>query len=280
MRLGDVRQSSNVQDRRAGGGGRRVGIAASGVTLVVVIIVAVVTGKNPLTLLSGAGAPGDQASKTGATVDPNDPGAVFTRKILATTEDTWKEALPRLGRPYEEPTLVLFRDGVDSACGFQESAVGPFYCPADKMAYVDLDFLDSLQKKLGAPGDFAAGYVIAHEVGHHVQKLLGTSDRVRADGKDKGASGNAVRLELQADCYAGVWGFHVKQRGLLEVGDIDEALGAATAIGDDTLQRRGSGRVTPETFSHGTSEQRVRWFKRGMDAGDPKACDTFATGSL
>jgi predicted metalloprotease len=148
------------------------------------------------------------------------------------------------------------------------------------MAYVDLDFLDSLQKKLGAPGDFAAGYVIAHEVGHHVQKLLGTSDRVRADGKDKGASGNAVRLELQADCYAGVWGFHVKQRGLLEVGDIDEALGAATAIGDDTLQRRGSGRVTPETFSHGTSEQRVRWFKRGMDAGDPKACDTFATGSL
>jgi predicted metalloprotease len=205
---------------------------------------------------------------------------VFTRKVLATTEDTWKVALPTMGEPYEEPTLVLFRDQVESACGLQEAAVGPFYCPADRKAYLDLDFLGELQDKLGARGDFAAGYVIAHEVGHHVQTLLGTSARVRTGGKEKGPTGTAVRMELQADCYAGVWGAHVKKRGLLEVGDVEEALGAAAAIGDDTLQRRAKGRVSPESFSHGTSEQRVRWFKRGMESADPRQCDTFAAAEL
>ena len=280
MKLGGVRQSSNVQDRRGGGGKKAV--ALSGGTIVLLLVVAAITGKNPLSLLGavqGEGATGARGTSA-APVDPNDPGAVFTRKVLATTEDTWNAALPKLGRAYQEPTLVLFRDGVDSACGFQESAVGPFYCPGDHMAYLDLDFFDDLQKKLGAQGDFAAGYVIAHEVGHHVQKLLGTSDRVRGEGKDKGPTGNAVRLELQADCYAGVWGHHVKAKGLLDVGDVEEALGAATAIGDDTLQRRARGRVTPESFSHGTGEQRVRWFKRGMDSGDPQVCDTFAAATL
>lgn len=279
MKLDGVRQSTNVQDRR-GAGAKRGAVAVSGVTIVIVLIASVVTGKNPLQLLQGVEQKQRQAG-TAAPVDPNDPGAVFTRKILATTEDAWKEALPKVGRPtYEEPTLVLFRDGVESACGFQEAAVGPFYCPGDKMAYVDLDFLADLQKKLGAQGDFAAGYVIAHEVGHHVQKLLGTSDKVRGEGKDKGPTGNAVRLELQADCYAGVWGAWVKKKGLLEIGDVEEALGAAAAIGDDTLQRRARGRVTPESFSHGTSEQRVRWFKRGMEGGDPTQCDTFGASSL
>jgi predicted metalloprotease len=279
MKLGGVRESENVQDRRAGGGARRGAMALSGTTVVILLLVAVITGKNPLALLGGGGQ-GEPAPRPGASVDPNDPGAVFVRKVLGTTEDAWREALPKLGRQYEEPTLVLFRDGVESACGFQEAAVGPFYCPGDRMAYLDLDFLGELQKKLGAQGDFAAAYVIAHEVGHHVQKLVGTSDRVRADGKDQGATGNAVRLELQADCFAGVWAAFVKKKGLLDVGDVEEALGAASAIGDDTLQRRARGRVTPETFSHGTSEQRVRWFKAGMDSGDPNACDTFAAAKL
>jgi hypothetical protein len=279
MKLGDVRESTNVQDRRGGGGAKRGAVAVSGVTIVIVLIAALVTGKNPLTLL-GEVQKQESAPSSAAPVDPNDPGAVFTRKILATTEDAWKEMLPKLGKSYEEPTLVLFRDGVPSACGFQESAVGPFYCPGDRHAYVDLDFLADLQKKLGAEGEFAAAYVIAHEVGHHVQTLLGTSARVRDEGKDKGPTGNAVRMELQADCYAGAWGAYVKKKGLLEVGDVEQALGAAAAIGDDTLQRRARGRVSPETFSHGTSEQRVRWFKRGMESGDPSACDTFGASSL
>lgn len=275
MRLDNVRQSTNVDDRR-GQAVKRGGAAAGGLTVVIALVYALITGKSPLGLLEGA----QQGQAPAAPVDPNDPGAVFTRKILATTEDVWNKALPTLGKKYEEPTLVLFRGGVSSACGFQDAAVGPFYCPGDNKAFVDLEFLDDLQKKLGAQGDFAAGYVIAHEVGHHVQNLLGTSDRVHSEGKEKGPTGNAVRLELQADCYAGVWGAHVKKQGLLDVGDIDEALQAATAIGDDTLQRRAKGRVTPESFSHGTSEQRVRWFKRGMEDGDPKACDTFSASSL
>ncbi|MBL8742919.1 MAG: zinc metallopeptidase [Myxococcales bacterium] len=275
MKLDNVRQSTNVDDRR-GQTVKRGGVAAGGLTVVIVLIYALVTGKSPLGLLeNNAQAPGSATP-----VDPNDPGAVFTRKILATTEDVWNQALPALGKKYEEPTLVLFRGGVQSACGFQDAAVGPFYCPGDNKAFVDLEFLDDLQKKLGAQGDFAAGYVIAHEVGHHVQNLLGTSDRVHAEGKEKGPTGNAVRLELQADCYAGVWGAYVKKKGLLDIGDVEEALQAATAIGDDTLQRRAKGRVTPESFSHGTSEQRVRWFKQGMDAGDPKVCDTFGAAYL
>ncbi len=280
MKLDGVRQSDKVEDRRGGGGPKRGAVAVSGVTIVIAIAYALITGTSPLALLGEVQKQQAPTAGQSAPVDPNDPGAVFTRKVLATTEDTWKLALPTLGKPYVEPTLVLFRDGVESACGFQEAAVGPFYCPGDRMAYLDLDFLGELQKKLGAQGDFAAGYVIAHEIGHHVQTLLGTSARVRAEGKEKGPTGNAVRMELQADCYAGVWAAHVKRQGLLEVGDVEEALGAAAAIGDDTLQKRAKGRVSPESFSHGTSEQRVRWFKRGMDGADPKQCDTFAAAEL
>ena len=280
MKLDRVRTSSNVEDRR--GGVARKGIALSGGTAVLVIIFALVTKQNPLELLASMNQGAAQQAGPGAsaTVDPNDPGAVFVKKILATTEDVWNAELPKLGSPYQEPKLVLYREAVESACGFQQAAVGPFYCPGDRMAYFDLDFLVQLQKKLGAEGDFAAAYVIAHEIGHHVQKLLGTSDRVRQAGRDEGATSNSVRLELQADCYAGVWGHYAQAKGLLEAGDAEEALGAANAIGDDTLQRRGRGRVTPETFSHGSSEQRVRWFKTGMDTGDPRRCDTFQTDSL
>lgn len=277
MRLGGQRESGNVEDRRASRGAGRV--ALTGGTVVVVLVISLLTGTNPLTLLAAivGTAPPTAAGPSGP-VDANDPGVVFVRQVLATTEDAWARAAPRLGVTYAEPQLVLFRDGVDSACGFQSAAVGPFYCPADRRAYLDLDFFDQLTTQFGAAGDFAAGYVIAHEIGHHVQNLTGASARVRGTGT--GETSGAVRLELQADCYAGVWAAHVKQAGRLEAGDVDEALRAARAIGDDTLQRRARGRVTPETFSHGTSEQRARWFKRGMDSADPRQCDTFATTPL
>ena len=283
MKLDDVRTSDNVEDRRAFGGRARRGVALSGGTILVVGILALLTKQNPLELLSALSEGTGASSAPGAAsrpVDPNDPAAVFVKKILATTEDAWRALLPKMGATYVEPKLVLYRDSVESACGFQQAAVGPFYCPGDSKAYFDLDFLDDLQKRLGAQGDFASAYVIAHEIGHHVQRLLGTSARARALGESEGAEGGSVRLELQADCYAGVWGSLAKARGLLEVGDLEEALGAATAIGDDTLQRRGQGRVTPETFSHGTSQQRVSWLRRGLESGDPRVCDTFRAAQL
>jgi uncharacterized protein len=282
MKLDDVRASDNIEDQRASGGrGVRRGVALSGGTILVVGILALLTGQNPLQLLANLneGTPAGSAT-TSPPVDPNDPAAMFVKKILATTEDTWRTLLPKMGVAYQDPKLVLYRDSVESACGFQQAAVGPFYCPGDSKAYFDLDFLDELQKKLGAQGDFASAYVIAHEIGHHVQKLLGISARAGALGKSEGAEGSSVRLELQADCYAGVWGHFAKARGLLEAGDVEEALGAANAIGDDTLQRRGRGRVTPETFSHGTSQQRASWLRRGLESGDPSACDTFRAARL
>lgn len=279
MKLDRIRTSRNVEDRR--GGVARKGLALSGGTVVVVVLFALVTQQNPLELLAAVGqGAAPQGAPAAAPIDANDPGAVFVKKILATTEDVWNAELPKLGVEYQEPKLVLYREAVESACGFQQAAVGPFYCQGDQKAYFDLDFLDQLQTKLGAEGDFAAAYVIAHEIGHHVQRLLGTFERVRGGGRDQGATSNSVRLELQADCYAGVWGHYAKAQGLLEAGDAEEGLRAAAAVGDDTIQRRGRGRVTPETFSHGTSEQRVRWFKVGMESGDPRRCDTFQTDSL
>jgi predicted metalloprotease len=274
MRLGGIGESSNVSDRRGMGLGGGA-VALSGTGIVVALVVGLITGENPLHLLGIGGA--ETTERTAAAPDANDPGAVFTRKVLKTTEDAWNEVMPKtMGRAYQEPKLVLFRDHVRTACGTASSAVGPFYCPGDRSAFLDLDFLDSLQRKLGANGDFAAGYVIAHEIGHHVQNLTG----VMKGNRDDGAEGGSVRVELQADCYAGVWANHVKSRGVLEPGDVEEALGAASAIGDDNLQKRAKGRVSPETFSHGTSEQRVRWFKRGMETGDPRACDTFGAPVL
>ncbi|HEX8539328.1 MAG TPA: neutral zinc metallopeptidase, partial [Cystobacter sp.] len=207
----------------------------------------------------------------------------FVSVILADTEDTWPALLSSVGVRYVEPRLVLFSDAVESACGFQESAVGPFYCPGDQRVYLDLGFFQELEQRFGAPGDFAQAYVVAHEVGHHVQNLLGVSERVQAMRARSRRDANALSVlqELQADCFAGIWAHHAqKQRQVLERGDIEEGLTAASAIGDDTLQRRASGHVVPESFTHGSSEQRVSWFRRGFEQGSLEACDTFgAAGS-
>jgi predicted metalloprotease len=209
----------------------------------------------------------------------NDEGREFVEVVLLDTEETWHQLFRERGGTYQEPALVLFDGAVQSACGMAGSAVGPFYCPADQQVYLDLSFFRDLSQRLGAPGDFAQAYVIAHEIGHHVQTLLGTSQRVaEARRQLSGPESNAlsVRVELQADCYAGVWGHHAQlEANFLEAGDIEEGLGAAAAIGDDRLQRRSQGQVVPESFTHGSSEERARWFRKGLEAGTPEACDTF-----
>ena len=273
MKLGGMRSSSNVQDRRGSRGGR---VALSGGAIVVVLVVSVVTGINPLTLLGQLSGGAPTTSQSSQAPAKDDAAALFVSQVLATTEDTWNKLLPG----YREPKLVLFRDSVDSACGFASAAVGPFYCPADEKAYLDLTFFDDLSRRFGAPGDFAAAYVIAHEVGHHVQKIDGTNARVQLSNDRSGATSKGVRLELQADCYAGVWAHDAQKRGLLEAGDVDEALRAAQQIGDDTMQSRGRGRVTPDSFTHGSAAQRSRWFKAGLASGDPKSCDTFNAANL
>ena len=234
-----------------------------------------------LQLLQQNAPPAEQQPAAGP--QPDDEVAEFVSVVLRDTENVWGELFGQMGRVYREPKLVLFRDAVASACGFQNAAVGPFYCPSDETLYIDLSFYEELQNRHGAPGDFAQAYVIAHEVGHHVQKLTGAFQQVdAARGRASQAESNrtSVRMELQADCYAGVWGHHAGTMNQLDSGDIAEALNAATAIGDDRLQKQTQGRVAPETFTHGSSAQRVRWFKRGMDSGSPKDCDTFATSAL
>ncbi len=205
----------------------------------------------------------------------------FVSVVLANTEDTWTVLFQQMGRQYQKPKLVLFRDGVSSACGFAQSAMGPFYCPGDNKLYIDLSFYQDMKSKLGAPGDFAQAYVIAHEVGHHVQNLLGVAAKVNQlqQGKDKATANRlSVLQELQADCFAGIWGHYAdKDFRMIEDGDLEEALNAASAIGDDNLQQQAGGRIRPEAFTHGTSQQRMEWFKRGMDTGDVKACNTFNT---
>jgi uncharacterized protein len=271
VKLDGLRRSSNVEDRRGRGGK----VALSGGAIVVIIIVGAIMGKSPGEVVRDV----DRASRRSAPTQRagDDRAKDFVSKVLATTEDAWKLHM----KSYQEPKLVLFSDSVTSACGYASAAVGPFYCSRDRKAYLDLTFFNDLHRRFGAPGDFAQAYVIAHEIGHHVQNLDGTTARVLADGKkQRGADSEAVRQELQADCYAGVWASYAKKRGIVEMGDVDEALRAAKAIGDDTLQKRGRGKVTPETFGHGTSEQRARWFKIGMDRGDPKACDTFSAKTL
>ena len=269
------RQSGNVEDRR---GMRPGGLAVGGGigTLLVVLAISLLTGTDPSEVVQSI-QPGGEAAPVGTPID--DEASQFVRVIVADTEDTWSQLLPQLGRPYENPTLVLFEQMVASACGTASSAVGPFYCPLDSKVYLDLSFFRELDQRFGAPGDFAAAYVIAHEVGHHVQNQLGISSEVQAQRQRLSESeGNqlSVRLELQADCFAGVWANRAEtQRDLLESGDVEEGLGAAAAIGDDRLQRRSQGTVVPESFTHGSSDQRVAWFRRGLDSGDPRACDTF-----
>lgn len=288
MRLDDQRESSNVEDRRGGGGGLPIGRGGVGIgTVVLALVVSYFTGISPTTLLNiagsvqGGGEPAAVAHKPPA----NDEMARFVSKVLSSTEDTWQDIFRQSGKTYQEPKLVLFSGATPTACGTGQSAMGPFYCPGDHKVYIDLAFYKDLKDKFRAPGEFAQAYVVAHEVGHHVQNLLGTSRQVE-DARRRArseAEGNAwsVRLELQADCYAGVWGKRTDtMKHVLEPGELEQALTAATAIGDDRLQSQGRGYVVPETFTHGSSAQRVRWFKRGFDSGDPGQCDTFRTSQL
>ena len=297
MRLDDYDPNINVEDQRGSGGGGG-GFGGGGGLLmgllpmigsrfgcggiVVVLIICWVTGINPLTLLSG----GDTGMDTGTSTTQQAPRTPaedemtgFVRTVLADTEDTWNEIFQSNGARYEEPTLVLFGGQVRSACGFASSASGPFYCPNDQKLYLDLGFFRQLQGQLNSPGDFAQAYVIAHEVGHHVQNITGilpAFDRARQNASATDANAMSVRIELQADCYAGIWAHDTQGAGYIEAGDIDEALNAAQQIGDDTLQREAQGRVVPDSFTHGTSAQRQEWLRRGMERGDPAACDTFA----
>jgi uncharacterized protein len=287
MRLGGARESSNVEDRRGMGiGGGKMAVGGGCGTLIIIII-ALIFGVDPSQLLSGGGGPVEgpaptQQQRPGP--QQSDTQSQFIRRVLGTTEDVWNDIFRRNGSDYREPTLQIFSGQTSTACGRAGASVGPFYCPADEKVYIDLSFYDDLQTRFRAPGDFAQAYVIAHEVGHHVQQLLGTSDKVtqlqqRARSEAQ-ANDLSVRLELQADCYAGVWGFYAKQRDILDPGDLEEALRAASAIGDDRLQREGGGRVVPDSFTHGSSEQRMRWFRAGFDTGDIRRCDTFSTRSL
>jgi predicted metalloprotease len=277
------RESENVEDRR-GMGGRLV--AGGGLGLLVIVVLALVFGVDPREVLQQVG-PQYAQEQSGPYQETAEEGQrrKFARVVLADTEDAWNEIFRASGQQYEAPRLVLFSGHVQSACGFAQSAIGPFYCPEDRKVYLDLSFFDDLNTKLGANGDFASAYVIAHEVGHHVQTLLGITSRVaaqRSAGDDgSGSAGLSVRTELQADCFAGVWAKHTEsQKRVLEAGDIDEALNAAAAVGDDRLQQRSRGYVVPESFTHGSAAQRSRWFRKGFESGDPNQCDAFTASNL
>ena len=259
------------------GGAGMIGGGGIGM-LILVLIISFITGTNPLELLQQM--PETPAAEQGQAGPPpaDDPQAQMVSAVLADTEDTWKQIFARNGSTYEEPVLVLFEGSVRSACGLASSAVGPFYCPGDHKLYIDLTFFRELDQRFGAPGDFAQAYVIAHEVGHHIQTLLGVSSRVnQMRSRMSEAEGNAlsVRQELQADCYAGVWGNHAAKRDWLDPGDVEEGLRAAAAIGDDRLQKQSQGYVAPESFTHGSSQQRQEWLTRGLQTGDLRQCDTF-----
>lgn len=288
MRLDNEQESGNVEDRR---GMRMPGGRAGGVgigTIILALAASYFLGIDPSTIIGVAtqmqgSAPVQQvpAHKPPA----EDETARFVAKVLGSTERTWQEQFQTAGRQYEEPKLVLFTDATPTACGTGQTAMGPFYCPLDSKVYIDLAFFDELKRRFQAPGDFAQAYVIAHEVGHHVQHVLGISDKVHQAreraGSEAKANALSVRLELQADCLAGVWAARANEaRQILEAGDIEEALAAATAIGDDRLQKQARGYVVPDAFTHGTSEQRVRWFKRGIESGDMNRCNTFQAASL
>ena len=286
MRWQRGRRSDNVVDAR-GRTGRRVGggLSLGGVALVV--IVSLMMGQDPLQILGqiAGQATQPQVGQAGGVPAANDQQREFVRAILGDTEDTWRELFQSAGQQYRDPQLVLFSGGVNSACGFASSAVGPFYCPGDQRVYLDMTFFREMEQRFAAAGDFAQAYVIAHEVGHHVQTLLGVSARVHAarqrGERVEGDGGLLVRQELQADCLAGVWAHHAQRRhDWLEPGDLKEALNAASAIGDDRLQQRTQGQVVPDAFTHGTSEQRVRWFSTGFETGQPGRCDTFKAARL
>ena len=297
MRWREGRRSENVEDARGAGGGFGGGRGGGGLRLgggglILLLVGAWLFGADPMTLISiladggsGSSIQVPDASMPGGAPTPaaNDEGGQFVSVILADTEDTWTEIFATGGERYVAPKLVLFSNQVRSACGMAQAAMGPFYCPSDQKVYIDLAFYRELRDRFQAPGDFAQAYVIAHEIGHHVQTLLGTSQQVhqaQQQASKEQANALSVKLELQADCYAGVWAHHAnRSRQLLEEGDVEEGLNAASAIGDDNIQRQTQGTVVPESFTHGSSEQRVRWFRRGLESGSMKNCDTFARGS-
>ena len=283
MRWGEARRSENVDDlrgQRAGFGRRAGGMGIGG--LLLLMLLTYMVGGDPLALLTQA-VPTEVGPQAGPATPSGEPdqASEYMRRVVGSTEEAWEQVFPQqLNRQYVKPRLTLFTGAVDSACGTGSSAVGPFYCPGDSRVYIDLSFFAELDRRFGAPGDFAQGYVIAHEVGHHVQNLLGLTDRVsQMQRQSSETQGNqlSVRLELQADCLAGVWGHHSQR--LMERGDVEEGMRAAAAIGDDRLQQRGRGQVSPESFTHGSSEQRVQWLRRGLESGRVDACDTFGSGS-
>jgi predicted metalloprotease len=275
------RRSENVEDRRGISVG---GVAGGGIGVVVIAVIAMFLGVDPRVVLQEMGqGQAPTVQEHAVPVDPaQDKLKDFVSVVLADTEDTWGEIFSRGGSQYERPKLVLFTGAVRSACGLAQSAVGPFYCPGDHKVYIDLDFYNLLEKRFGAPGEFAKAYVVAHEIGHHVQNLLGISAKVQTAmqrASPERANQLSVRMELQADCYAGIWGNHAnRSRHILQSGDVESALNAAAAIGDDKLQMQSRGYVSPESFTHGTSAQRVQWFKRGLESGELSACDTFKAG--
>jgi len=297
MRWGDYRRSDNVEDRTegapegSGGGGFPLGgLHIGGGALIILVIVGMLFGINPLDmlgLLSGGGgsvqqqqtAPPGYAPPSGSGASTAAVNKDFSRAVLGDTEDVWSAIFKQNGSRYVPPTLVLFRGATKSACGRAVAAVGPFYCPGDQNLYLDTTFFNELATRFGAPGEFAQAYVIAHEVGHHVQDLLGTMQKVQAQmerSDERAANALSVRLELQADCYAGVWGFYSVKRGIINANDVDSGLRAAAAVGDDRIQKRTQGYVVPDSFTHGTSEERARWFKTGLQSGDLRDCNTFA----
>ena len=285
MRWRDMQPSDNVEDRRGmspgggfGGGFRGMGVPTRGLgvggLLLLLVLGYCVTG-DPLGLLDTGGDIQQGPAEPGARGTPNDPAGEMISRVLGDTEATWTQIFSQAGRTYRKPTLVLFSDAIQSACGFSSAAVGPFYCPGDEKVYLDLSFFNELARRFGAPGDFAQAYVVAHEVGHHVQNLLGVFERVRGSQTRANANALSVRQELQADCFAGIWGHYAAARNLLEQGDVEEGLTAAAAIGDDRLQKSSQGYVSPESFTHGSSADRVRWFRQGMQSGQLQSCDTF-----
>ena len=283
MRWGSER-SDNIEDRRGMGVSGR-GLAGGGIGTIVIALIAMYFGVDPSVILNQADTLAPKQQQTQTQFSPEEEHLKeFMSVVLASTEEVWGTLFRNGGKTYEQPKLVLFSGAVQSACGHAEAAMGPFYCPGDHKLYLDMSFFTELSKRLGAPGDFAQAYVVAHEVGHHVQNLLGVAEQVntaRQRGGEQQANQLQVRMELQADCYAGVWAYHANQtRQILEPGDMEEALAAASGVGDDRLQKQARGYVVPESFTHGTSEQRMRWFSTGMKAGNPEQCDTFKTSKL
>jgi uncharacterized protein len=287
MRWNRGPMSDNVEDVRGQSGGRRFGGPRLGLGAMLLLLVLSLVFKRDFFALIGAGGGLAAGAETGAELTPaqqlhEDSLAAFASAVLDSTQKDWAAIFPELGSRYRDAKLVLFRDAWQSACGAAETATGPFYCPGDEKVYIDLGFYDELTRRFGAAGDFAQAYVLAHEIGHHVQKQLGIEAQVRESQRRKPNSANdlSVRMELQADCFAGVWGGHYAARGGLEQGDFEEGMRAAAAVGDDRIQKMTQGYVNPEGFTHGTSEQRQRWFNQGFRTGDPRQCDTFSSNPL